>query len=208
MKLKTIILIIATLVFAGCSVGYDVSETTPEVIIEMTEETEEVQTKFEKLETTTNAETTYAEPETTKNVETTYEETETSRILTNDLCAGLAKEIFDATNAERQAAGLEPLIWDDELAKYANIRAEEIITTFGHVRPDGTKCYVLSDLIWGENLARGPDASGAEFLAHWIESPSHKENILRPEYRAIGVGTTHTEQGVTAVQLFGIDTAQ
>lgn len=122
-----------------------------------------------------------------------------------DLCVGLAKEIFDATNAEREITGIEPLKWSDELAEYANIRAEEIITNFSHIRDDGTKCYTLSDLIFGENIARGPHANGNDFLEHWMDSKEHKENILNPQYTTIGVGFTCTEQGDTAVQLFGIN---
>lgn len=122
-----------------------------------------------------------------------------------DLCSGLAKEIFDATNAERETVGLEPLKWSNELAEFANIRAEEIVTNFSRIRTDGTKCYVLSPLIYGENIARGPHATGAEFLEHWMDSEGHKENILNPQYTTIGIGTTCTEQGDTAVQLFGID---
>lgn len=121
-----------------------------------------------------------------------------------DLCVGLAKEIFDATNAEREAAGVEPLAWSDELAGYASIRAQEIITNFSHTREDGTKCYALSDLIYGENIARAPHANGEEFLSHWMDSDGHKENILNPQYKTIGIGFTCTEQGDTAVQLFGI----
>lgn len=122
-----------------------------------------------------------------------------------DWCVGLAKEIFDATNAERIATGIEPLKWSDELAEYADVRAKEIITNFSHVRDDGTKCYALSELIFGENIARGPHATGSEFLEHWMDSKGHKENILNPEYTTIGVGFTCTEQGDTAVQLFGIN---
>lgn len=128
----------------------------------------------------------------------------TEVVYTDNLCTGLAKEIFDATNAEREAAGLEPLIWDDRLAEPANVRANEIITNFSHYRDDGTKCYSLSDLIWGENIARGPHATGAEFLEHWMASEGHKENILQEQYKTMGVGTTCTEQGDTAVQLFGV----
>lgn len=122
---------------------------------------------------------------------------------TDSLCFGKAKEIFDATNAERIDAGLPELIWSDELAKAADIRAEEIITDFDHVRPDGTKCYVLSDLIYGENIARGPHATGEEFVSRWMGSEGHKENILCSQYTLIGVGTRCIEQGDTAVQLFG-----
>ena len=122
-----------------------------------------------------------------------------------DLCVGLAKEIFDATNTERKATVVEPLAWDNELAEYANIRTEEIITNFSHVRTDGTKCYVLSPLIYGENIARGPHASGEDFLEHWMNSEGHKEKILNPEYVTIGVGFICTEQSDTAVQLFDIN---
>ncbi len=122
-----------------------------------------------------------------------------------ELCVGFAKEVFDQTNAERAAAGLPELIWSDELARAADIRAEEIVDEehFSHVRPDGTKCYVLSDKIHGENIGRGPHANGYEFVQHWMESEGHKWNILCDKYTLIGVGTRCTEQGDTGVQLFG-----
>lgn len=122
---------------------------------------------------------------------------------TNVYCTGLAKEIFDATNVERINAGLEPLIWSDELAIAAQIRANEIITTFSHVRPDGTKCYVLSDLITGENLIRGPSASGQEMVNKWMTSDGHRTNILWKQHRIIGIATCTTSKGTTSCQLFG-----
>lgn len=121
----------------------------------------------------------------------------------NKLCVGLAKEIYEETNKERVSAGLPELVWSDELAEAANIRAEEIIDCFSHVRPDGTKCYALGDRIHGENIARGPHASGAEFVQHWMDSPGHRENILRKEFTMMGVGTRYTEMGDTGVQIFG-----
>lgn len=121
----------------------------------------------------------------------------------NKLCVGLAKEIYEETNKERISAGLPELVWSDELAEAADIRAEEIIDYFSHVRPDGTKCYALGDRIHGENIARGPHASGAEFVQHWMDSPGHRENILRKEFTMMGVGTRYTEMGDTGVQIFG-----
>lgn len=204
MKLKkvTVLLAVSAFVLAGCN------DTEKGVLENATITTEkphndcETGTTYEEEEQETRGSGNLAleDSETVK--------TPTGRILTNDLCVGTAKEIFEQTNAERIAAGLEPLIWDDELAKYADIRAEEIITNFSHTRDDGTKCYVLSDLIWGENIARGPHANGYEFLEHWMESPGHKANILEPRYTTLGVGFTCTEQGDTAVQLFGTDVVQ
>lgn len=121
----------------------------------------------------------------------------------NKLCVGLAKEIYEETNKERIAAGLPELVWSDELAEAADIRAEEIIDCFSHVRPDGTKCYALGEKIHGENIARGPHASGSEFVQHWMDSPGHKANILRKEFTMIGIGTRCTEMGDTGVQIFG-----
>lgn len=121
----------------------------------------------------------------------------------NKLCVGLAKEIYEETNKERISAGLPELVWSDELAEAADIRAEEIIDYFSHVRPDGTKCYALGDRIHGENIARGPHASGSEFVQHWMDSPGHRENILRKEFTMMGVGTRYTEMGDTGVQIFG-----
>lgn len=138
--------------------------------------------------------------------ETLNSEAEDTSQNVGSLCVGMRKEIFDATNAERINAGLPALIWSDELAEAADVRAGEIITNFSHVRPDGTKCYVLSDLIYGENLARGPQhASGEEFVSRWMGSEAHRENILWSEYTIIGVGTRCTEYGDTAVQLFGCE---
>lgn len=133
------------------------------------------------------------------------EETVKTAITTeeNKLCVGLAKEIYEETNKERISAGLPELVWSDELAEAADIRAEEIIGTFSHIRPDGTKCYALGDRIHGENIARGPHASGAEFVQHWMDSPGHRENILRKEFTMMGVGTRYTEMGDTGVQIFG-----
>lgn len=133
------------------------------------------------------------------------EETVKTAITTeeNKLCVGLAKEIYEETNKERVSAGLPELVWSDELAEAADIRAEEIIDYFSHVRPDGTKCYALGERIHGENIARGPHASGSEFVQHWMDSPGHRENILRKEFTMMGVGTRYTEMGDTGVQIFG-----
>lgn len=162
------------------AVGTDTEQSDVEqnTLDEETESTEENTAEIENVETATTTEE-------------------------NKLCVGLAKEIYEETNKERISAGLPELTWSDELAVAADIRAEEIIDYFDHVRPDGTKCYALGDRIHGENIARGPEASGSEFVHQWMESPGHRANILREEYTLIGVGTRSTEMGYTGVQIFG-----
>lgn len=161
-----------------------------------------VEQKFMEEETVFAEEMSVEEPtakETEENVESTTAPEE------DKLCVGLAKEIYEETNKERVAAGLPELEWSDELAEAADIRAGEIVDDahFSHVRPDGTKCYVLSDRIHGENIGKGPHASGAEFVQHWMDSEGHKWNILCDKYTMMGVGTRCTEQGDAAVQIFG-----
>ena len=142
----------------------------------------------------------------TEEIATEEENVESTTAPDEDkLCVGLAKEIYEETNKERVAAGLPELEWSDELAEAADIRAGEIVDDahFSHVRPDGTKCYALSDRIHGENIGKGPHASGAEFVQHWMDSEGHKWNILCDKYTMMGVGTRCTERGDAAVQIFG-----
>lgn len=72
------------------------------------------------------------------------------------------------------------------------MRAKEITGTFSHFRPDGTRCHtVLDDLnidftFAGENIAYGQDTP-AEVMNDWMESESHRKNILNSRYEEIGV---------------------
>jgi hypothetical protein len=60
----------------------------------------------------------------------------------------------------------------------------------------------------GENLAMGDYEDDADLLKAWMESPSHRENILKPGYKEIGVavgyGTFQGRKTWLAVQEFGI----
>lgn len=209
MKIKKVtLLLLIVLIYSGCSPEFDETPVCSYTLkSEATKGNNSVETGTvaRSVENNPKMEGNFIKCRTDNEEESAVMAPESAEEPDMDLCVGLAKEIFDATNAERIAAGIEPLKWSDELAEYANIRAKEIITTFSHVRDDGTKCYALSDLIFGENIARGPHATGSEFLEHWMDSVGHKENILNPEYTTIGVGFTCTEQGDTAVQLFGIN---
>ena len=214
MKKKKILIIsvMLALTFSGCSNETDsVPETTSstneeETGNEIVEENQETnQEVSEPIDDTTNEtddiEITEAEVSDTSEIEPTTTDHE---LPSTELCVGTAKEIFEQTNAERVAEDLPELVWSDELAEAADIRAEEIITNFSHIRPNGEKCYSLGSNIHGENIARGPQATGKEFVEHWMASPGHKANILRAEvFTAIGVGVRHTDMGDTAVQIFG-----
>lgn len=211
MKIKKVTLLLSmVLIFSGCSPECDETPVCSSALkseaIEVSNSVgEETGTVVGSVENTPKMEGNFIKCRTDNEEESAVKAPEAADEPNLDLCSGLAKEIFEQTNIEREIAGLEPLKWSDELAEFADIRAEEIITNFNHVRNDGTKCYALSNLIYGENIARGPHATGAEFLEHWMDSEGHKANILEPKYTTMGVGFTCTEQGDTAVQLFGIN---
>lgn len=122
---------------------------------------------------------------------------------TSELCVGEAKVIFDEVNRVREEAGLNTLEWSDELAAAASIRAEEIISYMDHVRPDGSQWYTVSSLASAENIIRGPHTDGIEMMQKWMDSEGHRNNILKPDLRIIGVSTRCTDQGDTGCQLFG-----
>ena len=115
---------------------------------------------------------------------------------------GLSREELDVlkdTNLERGKEGLAPLTSLPELQRGAGIRAEELVTVTDHVRPDGTKWYTILDTlqlppyIWGgENVAAGQHSAQGVVTA-WMNSPGHRENILRDSYAHLGTGYYYAE---------------
>ena len=55
---------------------------------------------------------------------------------------------------------------------------------------------------WGENIAMGQSNASAVVTA-WMNSEGHRENILKPEYRKIGIGVYYLNDTPYWVQNFG-----
>ena len=104
-------------------------------------------------------------------------------------------------NAERRSQALVPLRVDPRLRAAAVDHSEDMVEQgfYAHTSPDGSGTaeriaragYVPSPGgITGENLAIGEEqhAMPAAIVASWMASPGHRENILRPEFREIGIG--------------------
>ena len=99
----------------------------------------------------------------------------------------MAYAILDKVNAQRSAAGLPALTWNDTLASSAKIRATEIVVKWSHTRPDGSPWYTAgSQMEMGENLAYG-QSSVQQVMDEWMASPGHAENILRSSFTQMGV---------------------
>ena len=102
-------------------------------------------------------------------------------------------------NYERARAGLAPLVENQLLDVAAERHSDDMVTRrfFEHVNPDGTTPQARIDATGyvatrgtGENIAWGDGglASPAAIVDGWMHSPGHRENILRPQYREIGIG--------------------
>ena len=106
-----------------------------------------------------------------------------------------AIEVLNLVNVERAKVGAPPLTLAGDLQEEADIRAREIIQLFSHTRPDGTECFTVMrnrGNTCGENIAAGY-SSPAKTVEQWMNSPGHRENILNPAYRELGVGYAYED---------------
>jgi uncharacterized protein YkwD len=105
----------------------------------------------------------------------------------------MSNQVIDLVNITRVANGLVALNCRDALIPLAEIRAQETVTLFSHTRPNGSPWYSLDPSIMnGENLAIGYGTAQTVFDA-WMASPGHKANILRPEFRSMGIGYLYSD---------------
>lgn len=131
------------------------------------------------------------------------------------LASEINKEnIIQLVNQSRNDSGIESLVENENLVRAAREKAEDMIKNnyFSHNSPTGiTPWYWLDKNGYdykyaGENLALGFSLAEDEHQA-WMESPSHRKNILNPNYKEIGVAVEKGEidkKFVTiAVQMFG-----
>ncbi len=117
-----------------------------------------------------------------------------------------ANEVLEIVNQERANAGLSKLTMDEELMIAANERARELALRFSHDRPDNTDGLDILSKVIGENIAAGQSTS-TYVMESWMNSPTHRSNILGANYKSIGVGS-YTNSGRTYwVQLFSNDDA-
>lgn len=125
-----------------------------------------------------------------------------------------ASQTVDDTNNERAKLGLAPLHVSAVLNQAAVAKANHMFAQnyWAHIAPDGTTPWVfIKDAgynysVAGENLARDFDTTGAMVQA-WMDSPTHKENIVNNKYTEIGVavvnGTLEGVETTLVVQMFG-----
>jgi Cysteine-rich secretory protein family len=106
-----------------------------------------------------------------------------------------SSEITELTNKARMQLGGTELKPNTQLTSAAQAKADDMAKQqfFAHTAPDGTMAWdyikqtPYSYEIAGENLAI-TNESAETVITSWMNSPSHKENIVNPSYQDIGIG--------------------
>lgn len=124
------------------------------------------------------------------------------------------QRLLDKTNEERRNAGLGALSLNGQLTSAAQGKAQHMFTNnyWDHFAPDGTSPWDFINnsgykyKFAGENLAYNYMFSD-DVVNAWMNSPSHRANILRSEYTEIGFavqnGNLLGEDTTLVVQMFG-----
>ena len=128
-------------------------------------------------------------------------------VLAAPLEVVLAQETaaIDLLNADRVAHGLAPLEFDPSLATVARWRSEDMASRgyFSHDIGGYQVFQVLRDQgisyrVAGENLAYNYhpfEETAARAERALMESPTHRDNILRPDYTHVGIGVAVAADG-------------
>lgn len=122
--------------------------------------------------------------------------------------------LYESTNEKRTSNGLSTLQYNEKLATAAQKKAQDMFAKnyWAHFAPDGASPwgFMLSSgyqyEFAGENLAKNFIFSQAVVDA-WMDSPSHRENLLRRDYTEVGYaivnGVLNGEETTLVVQMFG-----
>ncbi len=123
-------------------------------------------------------------------------------------------QIVDGTNKERQKLGLSELTLNESLSRAAHAKALNMFEEnyWAHFSPSGKDPWgFISSAGYkfsfaGENLAKNFYTSN-EVINAWMNSPSHKENIVNNNFQEIGVavedGILKGQKTTLIVQMFG-----
>lgn len=108
--------------------------------------------------------------------------------------------LLSSTNNRRSANGVSSLSLNSKLNQAAQDKATDMRNRnyWSHNTPDGQEPWVFIDAVGyvytkaGENLAYGYPTSDAT-VTGWMNSPSHKANMLDPTFTEVGFGFINSE---------------
>ena len=112
-----------------------------------------------------------------------------------------ARQVVQLVNEERTKNGLSPLTIHTGAERAAQVRAQEIQSSFSHTRPNGSSFSTalteagVSYSRSGENIAYG-QRTPAQGMDAWMNSSGHRANILNSSFSQIGVGYVESASGI------------
>lgn len=124
------------------------------------------------------------------------------------------EEVIRLTNEKRLSNGLNALSENSTLSSAAQAKGTDMLNKgyWAHFAPDGTSPWSFflnfgyRYKYAGENLARD-FCSANDAVNAWMNSPSHRENVLSPNYKDIGIGVVQGNLAgadtTIVVQFFG-----
>lgn len=119
-------------------------------------------------------------------------------------------EAFRLLNEQRVRTGGAPLAWDGAAADAARAHGADMArrSYFDHESPEGgTVMHRVSAAgargyqAVAENIAMG-QRSGAAVVASWMNSPGHRDNILKAHFAGAGLSLTRSPAGPIWVLVF------
>ncbi len=116
-------------------------------------------------------------------------------------------QLLSHTNSERTSRGLDALTINSKLNNSSGSKASHMVTNdyWAHNAPDGTSPWHFFESAGynyqkaGENLAYGFSTSSAT-VTGWMNSPSHRDNMLDPDYDEVGFGFVNSSDFVNSGQ--------
>ena len=123
-------------------------------------------------------------------------------------------QILSLINRERERSGLSALSWDQSLADLARNYSETMAREgfFDHIDSQGNSvverakhAHIRGWQKIGENLFECDPTDDLSNLAvrGWMHSPTHRDNILDPDWRGTGIGIAYSTKGeIYITQIF------
>ena len=144
--------------------------------------------------------------------QTAYPLSEAAAISTPMDAPAAELQVLDLINLLRMEHGRAPLEWDAALTDLAYARNNDMIARryFSHDIPDigfapfWLKSQLPRALGAGENLGVSDEPNSlvvGSLYNSWVASPTHLENMLRPQWNRIGIGLVEVPGYVPGVTL-------
>lgn len=120
----------------------------------------------------------------------------------------LERQAFDLLNQRRIENGLKPVVWSEDVARIARVHSQNMARNnfFSHQGLDGLMVDDRADSLgvknWrriGENIAynRGYENPVEFAVLRWMQSQTHRSNLLSDKWKESGVGVAIAPDGKT-----------